>query len=482
MSNTNSWNDASPKPGGNRIPRRVKLAYGLGGAVQNGGFDTAIGFTFFYYSAVLGLSGTLVGLALAVALVFDALVDPFIGAWSDNLKSRLGRRLPPMIVAVPLVAVSMGLLFSPPQGLDEPALFVWLTVMTVAARVAMSLFNVPFLTLGAELETDYSARTNLVMYRVITGLVVSVTITAVGYSVYFANDGLLKAASYPGFGWSVAGFLFFSMAFCCLGIKKFAASLPQPEPIMSPMWKRLPGGIVEIFRNRSFRFLFIAAVLFYGALGVNASLNSYAFIFVWQMRSETIQFITYAFLGGTLLGGMAAPVLQKRIEKKHLVLVGFSLLIANWLVLQGLQLTDLYLPLGDDAIIPMQLNSFTAGVGVGFVSVVYPSMMADAADEHEVLFKKRREGLYFAGLGLANNAGRSMGVMIAGVALDIIRFPRAAEGEDLSQVSEGMQSQLVLIWGPLPAIVAVSSMLVFGFYRITRERHREISIALGRQS
>jgi len=96
--------------------------------------------------------------------------------------------------------------------------------------------------------------------------------------------------------------------------------------------------------------------------------------------------------------------------------------------------------------------------------------------------KLRREGLYFAGLGLANNAGRSMGVMIAGVALDMIRFPRAAEGEDLSQVSDGMQSQLVLIWGPLPAIVAVTSMLVFGFYRITRARHREISIALGRQS
>ena len=38
-------------------PVLVKLAYSLGQAAQNGGFDAAIGFIFFYYSAVLGLSG-----------------------------------------------------------------------------------------------------------------------------------------------------------------------------------------------------------------------------------------------------------------------------------------------------------------------------------------------------------------------------------------------------------------------------------------
>lgn len=465
-----------------RPPQSVKFAYGLGGAVQNGGFDTAIGFVFFFYTAVLGLSASLVGLALAIGLLFDALIDPFIGSWSDNLKSRLGRRLPPMLTAAPLVAISMGCLFSPPPGLSEIALFTWLTAMAIAARGSMSLFNVPFLTLGAELETDYSARTGLVVYRVISGLGVTVMITAVGYSVYFADGGLLKAESYPGFGWSVAGFLFISMSLCCLGLYKFAAGLPQPEPSASPIWKRLPAGVVEVFRNRSFRFLFVAAVLFYGSLGVNASLNSHSFLFVWRMRSESIQFVTYAFLLGTLLGGLSAPLFQRRLEKKHIVLIGFGLLIANWLVLQGLKLAGLYLPLGDDALLPMQINSFTAGLGVGFISVVYPSMMADAADEHEMLFRQRREGLYFAGLGLANNAGRSIGVMIAGLALDMIDFPRTVTAQDVTAIPESVQNQLVFIWGPLPSVVAIVSMVVFSSYAITRARHREIALALGRST
>ena len=45
-----------------------KIFYSLGQAAQTGGFDTAVGFVFFYYTVVLGLSGALVGAALAVEI------------------------------------------------------------------------------------------------------------------------------------------------------------------------------------------------------------------------------------------------------------------------------------------------------------------------------------------------------------------------------------------------------------------------------
>ena len=139
----------APKP-----PMAVKLAYSLGQAAQSGGFDAAISFIFFYYSAVLGLSGALVGAALAVSLAFDAVVDPIVGSWSDNIKSRFGRRLPLMMIAAPLIAISVGLLFSPPHGLDQVGLFGWLAALSVAARSFISLFNVPYIALGAEMASD----------------------------------------------------------------------------------------------------------------------------------------------------------------------------------------------------------------------------------------------------------------------------------------------------------------------------------------
>ena len=82
-------------------PTHVKLFYSLGQIAQSGAFDAALPFVFFYYTAVLGLPGGLVGVAVAVSLVFDAMVDPLVGSWSDNTGGKLGRRLPLMIIGAP---------------------------------------------------------------------------------------------------------------------------------------------------------------------------------------------------------------------------------------------------------------------------------------------------------------------------------------------------------------------------------------------
>lgn len=460
----------------------LKIFYGLGQAAQSGGFDTAVGFVFFYYSVVLGLPGAWVGAALAVGLAFDAVVDPFIGSWSDNLKSRLGRRLPLMIVAIPPTVVSIGLLFSPPAGLPPPLLFAWLLATSVAGRVAISLFHVPYVALGAELTTDYAGRTSVVVYRSAAGVLAGLAITAVGYSAFFADGGLQRADGYPGFGWSAGAVLLVCMGLCCLGLGRYAAALPQPTAVEQPMWRRLPFEVREIFTNRSFRLLFISALVTYLAQGLNATLNSHAFVFVWRLKSESIQFITYAFVAGLLIGVGAAPKVQARLEKKTVVLIGLSLLIANWVILQGAWLAGLYTPTGSAALTPMQANSFVAGIGIGFVSVAYPSMMADAADEHEHLFGRRREGLYFAGLGFANKAAVGLGVLLAGVALDVIRFPADIGQSPGTILDPDVQLRLVMVWGPIPALVAVASMVIFASYRITRARHAVIAAAIRPQA
>ena len=49
-------------------------------------------FVLFYYEQMLGLSGTLTGLAIAISILWDGIGDPLIGMWSDRLRSRIGRR------------------------------------------------------------------------------------------------------------------------------------------------------------------------------------------------------------------------------------------------------------------------------------------------------------------------------------------------------------------------------------------------------
>ena len=56
---------------------------------------------------------TIIGLITAIGRVFDAVTDPLVGNWSDNLKSKLGRRIPFMRwSAIPLTQSLVGSLTS----------------------------------------------------------------------------------------------------------------------------------------------------------------------------------------------------------------------------------------------------------------------------------------------------------------------------------------------------------------------------------
>ncbi len=135
----------------------VKFIYGFGQMIESG-YTTVAGFIFFYYTAVLGMSGSLVGLALAISMAVDAILDPFIGSLSDNVRSKFGRRLPLMALGAPLMALSLGLLFAPPAGLAPFLLFGWLTLSKLSLRGFASMFNLPYFALGAEMADGYVER------------------------------------------------------------------------------------------------------------------------------------------------------------------------------------------------------------------------------------------------------------------------------------------------------------------------------------
>ena len=64
------------------------------------------GFAMLYYTEALGLSPALAGIAMSIAVFWDALSDPIMGHISDNTRSRFGRRHPYMLVGGLLMALS----------------------------------------------------------------------------------------------------------------------------------------------------------------------------------------------------------------------------------------------------------------------------------------------------------------------------------------------------------------------------------------
>jgi len=460
-----------------RPPFHVKAAYGLGQVVQSGGFDVALPLTFFYYTQVLGLSGIMTGIAVGLSLCVDAILDPLVGSISDNIKSRFGRRLPLMVLSIPLVALGFGLIFTPPKGLSEGLLFAWLLGASLLARGATSLFNVPYIALGAELSDGYLERSRVVVWRTVIGLLSTAGVIILAYSVFLTPpEGLFKLAAYPPLGWSVAGLLTVCMLISCAGVARYAISLPQPQTSGHAMLRRLPGEVAEIFSNRSFRILFFSCLLIMVAIGVNSTTGAHQNTYVWKIGTEQIQTLTFFLLLGTLVGVPTAPALSRWFEKRSVVMIGVSLLNLVWLVAPILWITGLYRPSGVEAMPPLIAMMIVAGFGIGLVLVAFPAMMADAADEHELRFGRRREGLYFSGITFAAKAASGVGTLLAGIGLDIMGMP--AKANPAVAVDPDALIRLVIVHGPLAAVISCIGVALVWPYAITRQAHDEISLKL----
>ena len=454
----------------------IKLAYGPGQLVD-GVSSTVIGtFLFFYYTAVLGLSGSLVGVAAAISLFTDAFVDPLIGSVSDNARSRWGRRIPFMTFGAPAVALALGMAFSPPAHAAPTVLFLWLTMASLSLRCFASVFNVPFIALGAELSEDYAERSSVVAYRWIFYILGLLATTLLGYRLFLAGPGgLLRAAGYPPLAWSTAAIVLLGGAVSVIGVRRFASRLPVSARSTIAIHRRLLPELAEIFRNPSFRVLFAVSVLFWVAQGVANTLGLHLNTFVWKMTPPQISLTLFGYVFGLLVGVPLAPIMVRRFEKRTVLILGLVIICFVQGGLNGLRVLGIFTLTGAAVVGPLVINAVIGGIGATLATIAVGSMMADAADEHDYIFGTRREGLYFSGLGFAGKAATGLGALLAGLALDLIKFPKgvAAHPEAIS-VTPDTLAGLALAAGPFVALVSGVATGLMLLYRIDRARHEEV--------
>ena len=155
------------EPGTDVVSIKTKLWFGVGAvgeSVTNWVFNVLV---FFYYQQIIGLSGTLAGIAVTIGIFSDAITDPLMGSISDRFRSRFGRRHPFMFAAPVPLAACIYLLFHPPGFLldSQAALFIWFAGFTVLMRICSTLFAVPHLAMGAELSDDYYQRSKVMSYN-----------------------------------------------------------------------------------------------------------------------------------------------------------------------------------------------------------------------------------------------------------------------------------------------------------------------------
>lgn len=467
----------------------TKLAYGVGQAAE-GLKNTAFGiFVLFYYNQVLGLSGTLAGLALGIALVFDAVTDPMAGSVSDHWRSKLGRRHPFLYAAILPMSISFYFLLTPPAGLTQFELFAWLLGFSVLVRAAMTVYYVPHVALGAELTTNFHERTTVVGYRMFFGTFGGLLAVIIGFGYFFASSpafprGQFNHAAYPPFALALSILMAISIFATARGTQSRIPYLPQPTgPIddlkLGGVLVRVVHEMIDALRHPSFRWMFFGVLVVFLMVGVDASLNLYMNTFFWELRSSELLYFYIASPIGVMIGATFAGKLNQWFDKKPSVVWGTSWWAACQIIPVVLRMLDMFPQNGTQSlVVTLIVIKFLQGVGVVQALVTFSSMIADVADENELRNGKRQEGVFFAAVSFANKCTSGLGNFVAGVALDLIAWPRGPQIQTAADVPAETIHQLGLLYGPIVAGFVVVSVWCYSHYRLTRERHEEIMVAL----
>jgi len=126
--------------------------------------------------------------------------------------------------------------------------------------------------------------------------------------------------------------------------------------------------------------------------------------------------------------------------------------------------------------------SFLNGGLITVLFISFGAMAADAADEHDLRFGVRREGLYFAGLIFIGKCALGVGTLLAGLALDLIGFPTDLASHPAQTVPAAVVRHLGLVFGPAAGLVALVSAATLVPYRLDRKEHARIRDELARRA
>lgn len=457
--------------GSGRLPVRTKLGYGT---AELGFVAVEVLVELYllkFYNTVLGLAPVWTALAMAIAVVWDAVSDPIMGGVSDRTRHPMGRRRPWIIPGAIGLAASLILIFNPPRIGDQLPLFLFLLGGYLSITTFMTIASVPHIALAGELSFDRDERTRIF-----------------GYRRLFTTLGLVAGTVLPALVLRVVGEGDFGE-----GIRRSRglAALLLAAPIILTAWisvrstrgrdMREPAGEwkglrlatllkdqLQTLRNRTFLPLIASFIV----AGVGRALNASIAFYFYEYRlgfteTETVFRVLLPFFACIILSIPVWAYLSKRFGKRGPAFWGIFLL--------GLLVGVAY-PLLPPGGYGVAMLVAAVGGGLAGAIILYESLVADMVDLDELRTRVNREGIYFGVWKMGVKLSRALGLLLAGALLTTIGFDA-----DKSAQSGHTLRWLAILFGPGVGFLFAAGALVFLRMPLTDARHRRIQALLLRR-
>lgn len=436
---------------------KKRLFYGFGGLSYSIISQTMSNFFMFFATTVLGISGTLVGIAIAISTIWDGISDTLIGFFSDTKPiGMLGKRNGYMIIATLGMSISNISLWCIPSNISVGLKFVWALVSLLVIETFNTMFSTPFMALGNELAESYNERTKITATSTVFSLIGTI-IPSILLVIFLPNTeeypiGQLNPKGYVNISLVTSSICLLFGLLCSICTIKYQKHKTM-QSVQNYCIKDVFSGFISGFKDKK-QSIIIWGYIFSCMSTVflcSVGLHFFTYSFFYSASQITILLVVLMF--GTIISQPLWVSISRKIRKKPALIVG---LITTILALFGVVAVYIFrIEMYNYSFYVMLLMVFICGVGSGAMYSLPTSIYGDA-----IVSRSGDQMLATASgtLTFASNIANSITQLLVGVLLDVIKFDSSVQVQTLS-----VQTGLALI-----LFIGVQSALLISCYIFSR--------------
>jgi glycoside/pentoside/hexuronide:cation symporter, GPH family len=463
-----------------RIPAFQKIMYSIG-AFANTSQAAFIGQMVIVLNLGLGVNPALVGLVGAIPRVVDAISDPITGYYSDNLRTRWGRRKPVIFFGAITGGLLYALMFQLYKGHSESFYFGYFLIFQILYFIGFTCFSIPWIALGYEMTPDYHERTRLQAASNIVGQLpwlIAPWCWMIMHNKAWFPDIVV--------GGRVLAIIIGAVIIGC-GImpaifnKEYFNTLPKPD--VRGAWnvtKSFFVGAAITLKCKPFVKLCLATLLIFGGFMCASAFTLYV-VFFYVFKNAPVLDQAYAN-GGLLLGvfgtfsavctlGVIALTtwLSAKIGKRNTFFVTIPLSIIGYaLKWIGYNPEHPYLLL-----IAAPLMTF----GLGSLFTLMSSMVADVCDVDELQTSTRREGMFSAVYWWMVKLGVALASFVSGLLINSTGFRQEI---GLAQAAKTLLWMRIYDIG-IPIVTSIAAIFIIWTFEISENKAHEVRVLIERR-
>lgn len=464
-------------------PRTRELRAGILARYATGEFVTS-GFAalpglvlVFYMTDSLAVPALLAGAVVTIAKVWDIIIDPIVGAYSDREFAARGSRRRLMLLGAVVLPLFFVVTFAVPPGTEPLLAALWVFVAFLLAATGFSFFQVPYNVLPAELVSSYDARTRLLSARV---LVLTAAIL-----LYGGGGPALRETGVELFGTDFGGYLFMAVGAAVIFIVAILVTstveraargknlMPPPPASRAFTEFETPRDSIAVQARRgtamlrsSKPFRTLLATFFVQSLAAGGMLAGTQYVATWVLGdTEAVTILFVALILPAIVSTPLWGVVARRIGKERAYVIATTIFFLAALSLTGL----------------LVVPDYWIVVPIGFVGIAFAGIQALALSmlpdviAHDARTNGPGRGGSFSGIWTAGETtGLAFGTTILAVILAVSGYLESSAATAVEAQPTSAVFGIVMAFSVVPAVLMALSYIPLFRYPL---RKKDIDLA-----